>query len=68
MFSLSPPPGRALADLETRRRSTVDGCPDCLNYETPRAIDPLPTLARCFIAFYICSDCNHTWSTSWTDN
>jgi hypothetical protein len=51
-------------DLETTRLSRVDGCPTCLDYNTPLDVRP----ARDgFAALYWCP-CGEAWVTSWTDD
>lgn len=44
--------------------SRVDGCPSCVaNVEPPWS--SMPTEGGGYVNAYTCTDCGHSWQTSW---
>jgi hypothetical protein len=54
-----------IGDTLTAAMARIDGCPTaCGNTEHPRAAIPH---SGGWVTSYACSDCSHTWTTSWSD-
>lgn len=54
-----------------RWMSRIDGCPLCPNSEAPHRVEVIerdkPDDCPGFRAYYRCTDCRHSWWTSWSD-
>lgn len=58
MSTLQPTP-----DTPTDPWALVDGCPECVaNVEPPWFVT---TVELSYLCAYHCTDCGHSWSTSW---
>lgn len=63
MPSVSREPAPVGTDL-TSVLARLDGCPECVeNTEAPRAVTPT---RDGWMAAYLCADCGHSWTTSWS--
>lgn len=55
---------RRIGDELTAAMSRLDGCGECIyNTEMPRAAMPDGTGG--WLCHYVCTDCGHTWKTTW---